>query len=164
MRNTLALILTLGAASPALAASGPFFSLGNTDFVVLLGFIVFIAVLFYFKVPGMIGGHWTTVPLASSPNWTKPAPCMKKPAAFWRRTSASSAKYRVRRMPSLQPPRKTRHWLQNRPRSIWRNPSHVVWRRHRIRSPLPKHRQSKKSATRQCQLPYRQPARCWPSR
>ena len=30
--------------------------MGNTDFVVLLGFIVFIAVLFYFKVPGMIGG------------------------------------------------------------------------------------------------------------
>ncbi len=56
MRNTLALILTFGAASPALAASGPFFSLGNTDFVVTLGFIVFIAVLFYFKVPGMIGG------------------------------------------------------------------------------------------------------------
>lgn len=43
-------------ASPAFAASGPFFSLGNTDFVVLLGFIVFIAVLIYFKVPGMIGG------------------------------------------------------------------------------------------------------------
>ncbi|CUK16090.1 F-type ATPase subunit b [Ruegeria denitrificans] len=56
MRNTLALILTVGAASPALAASGPFFSLGNTDFVVTLGFLVFIAVLFYFKVPGMIGG------------------------------------------------------------------------------------------------------------
>ena len=56
MRNTLALILTFGAASPALAASGPFFSLANTDFVVTLGFIVFIAVLFYFKVPGMIGG------------------------------------------------------------------------------------------------------------
>ncbi len=56
MRSTLALILTFGAASPAFAAKGPFFSLGNTDFVVLLGFIVFIAVLFYFKVPGMIGG------------------------------------------------------------------------------------------------------------
>ncbi|WP_170575533.1 F0F1 ATP synthase subunit B [Ruegeria atlantica] len=56
MRNTLALVLTLGAANPALAASGPFFSLGNTDFVVTLGFLVFIAVLFYFKVPGMIGG------------------------------------------------------------------------------------------------------------
>ncbi len=56
MRNTLALILTFGTASPAFAAKGPFFSLGNTDFVVLLGFIVFIAVLFYFKVPGMIGG------------------------------------------------------------------------------------------------------------
>ncbi|MEY8840521.1 F0F1 ATP synthase subunit B, partial [Cribrihabitans sp. XS_ASV171] len=49
------LILGAGFASPALAASGPFFSLGNTDFIVLLGFIVFIAVLVYFKVPGMIG-------------------------------------------------------------------------------------------------------------
>lgn len=43
-------------ASPAMAASGPFFSLGNTDFVVLIAFIVFIGVLVYFKVPGMIGG------------------------------------------------------------------------------------------------------------
>ncbi|KAJ54681.1 ATP F0F1 synthase subunit B [Actibacterium mucosum KCTC 23349] len=43
-------------ASPAFAASGPFFSLGNTDFVVLIAFILFIAVLVYFKVPGMIGG------------------------------------------------------------------------------------------------------------
>jgi len=50
---TLALIT---AASPALAASGPFFSLKNTDFVVLLAFIVFIGVLIYFKVPGLIGG------------------------------------------------------------------------------------------------------------
>ncbi len=54
MRNILAFILAAGFASPALAASGPFFSLGNTDFVVLLGFILFIAVLVYFKVPGMI--------------------------------------------------------------------------------------------------------------
>ena len=44
------------AASPALAASGPFFSLANTDFVVLLGFLLFLAVLVYFKVPGMLGG------------------------------------------------------------------------------------------------------------
>ena len=43
-------------ATPALAASGPFFSLGNTDFVVTLGFIVFIGILFYFKVPSMLGG------------------------------------------------------------------------------------------------------------
>ena len=43
-------------ASPAMAASGPFFSLGNTDFVVLIAFIVFIGVLVYFKVPGMLGG------------------------------------------------------------------------------------------------------------
>ncbi|MFV0245008.1 MAG: F0F1 ATP synthase subunit B [Qingshengfaniella sp.] len=50
---TLALILC---ASPALAASGPFFSLHNTNFVVLLAFLLFIAILVYFKVPGMIGG------------------------------------------------------------------------------------------------------------
>lgn len=43
-------------ATPALAAKGPFFSLGNTDFVVLLGFLLFIAVLIYFKVPGILGG------------------------------------------------------------------------------------------------------------
>lgn len=56
MRNILALVLTAGFASPALAASGPFFSLKNTDFVVTIAFLVFVAVLFYFKVPSMIGG------------------------------------------------------------------------------------------------------------
>ncbi|WP_425046657.1 F0F1 ATP synthase subunit B [Primorskyibacter sp. S87] len=56
MRNTLALVLTFAAASPALAASGPFFSLKNTDFVVLLAFLLFLGVLVYFKVPKMIGG------------------------------------------------------------------------------------------------------------
>lgn len=49
----LALMVT---AQPALAASGPFFSLGNTNFIVLLGFLLFIAVLFYFGVPGILGG------------------------------------------------------------------------------------------------------------
>ncbi|MBV7394958.1 F0F1 ATP synthase subunit B [Mameliella sediminis] len=44
------------AATPAAAASGPFFSLHNTDFVVTLGFLLFIAVLVYFKVPGMLAG------------------------------------------------------------------------------------------------------------
>lgn len=43
-------------ASPAFAASGPFFSLANTDFVVLLAFLLFIGVLLYMKVPGMLGG------------------------------------------------------------------------------------------------------------
>ncbi|MDW3183242.1 F0F1 ATP synthase subunit B [Roseobacter sp.] len=49
-------LLALLAAGPAAAASGPFFSLKNTDFVVLLGLIVFVAILIYFKVPSMIGG------------------------------------------------------------------------------------------------------------
>jgi F-type H+-transporting ATPase subunit b len=43
-------------ASPALAASGPFFSLSNTNFVVLLGFIAFVALLVYLKVPAKLTG------------------------------------------------------------------------------------------------------------
>ncbi|MBE0453368.1 MAG: F0F1 ATP synthase subunit B [Roseovarius sp.] len=43
------------AASPALAAGGPFLSLGNTDFVVLLAFLIFVGVLVYLKVPGLLG-------------------------------------------------------------------------------------------------------------
>jgi len=42
--------------APAFAASGPFFSLGNSDFVVLVSFITFVAVLVYLKVPGKITG------------------------------------------------------------------------------------------------------------
>jgi len=44
------------AASPAWAASGPFVSLHNTNFIVTLAFLVFIGVLIYFKVPGRLGG------------------------------------------------------------------------------------------------------------
>ncbi|MDV7142502.1 F0F1 ATP synthase subunit B [Tropicimonas sp. TH_r6] len=55
MRKLILSAALSGAAAPAFAASGPFFSLGNTDFVVLIAFIVFIGVLVYFKVPGMLG-------------------------------------------------------------------------------------------------------------
>lgn len=57
MRKLLTLAL-IGSASatPALAATGPFFSLTNTNFIVLLAFLLFIAILIYFKVPGMLGG------------------------------------------------------------------------------------------------------------
>lgn len=43
-------------ATPALAASGPFFSLGNTNFVVLIAFLIFVGILVYYKVPGLVGG------------------------------------------------------------------------------------------------------------
>ncbi|GAA6209043.1 F0F1 ATP synthase subunit B [Cognatishimia sp. WU-CL00825] len=52
----LATLLTLTAATPAFAASGPFFSLGNTDFIVLMAFILFVLVLLKFKVPSMLSG------------------------------------------------------------------------------------------------------------
>lgn len=57
MRKTIALVLAATlTATPALAASGPFFSLRNTDFVVLVAFLVFLGVLAYFKVPALLSG------------------------------------------------------------------------------------------------------------
>ena len=41
--------------SPAFAAGDVFFSLRNTDFIVLLAFLLFVGVLIYFKVPKMMG-------------------------------------------------------------------------------------------------------------
>ncbi len=56
MRLTLTALFAL-AASPALAAGDkPFFSLANTDFVVVIAFVIFIGILVYFKVPGLVGG------------------------------------------------------------------------------------------------------------
>lgn len=52
----LSVLFALLSASPALAASGPFISLQNTDFIVLLGFLVFIGILLYFRVPKILGG------------------------------------------------------------------------------------------------------------
>lgn len=52
----IATLFALGAATPALAADGPLFSLANTDFIVLLAFIAFIALIIYFKVPGRVMG------------------------------------------------------------------------------------------------------------
>lgn len=51
----LSILLTL-TASPAMAASGPFFSLQNTNFVVLIAFLCFIGILIYMKVPAKITG------------------------------------------------------------------------------------------------------------
>lgn len=57
MKLRLALITTL-AAGPALAAppGTPFFSLYNTDIVVAIGFVLFVGILVYFKVPTIITG------------------------------------------------------------------------------------------------------------
>jgi len=49
----LSVLLAL-AASPSFAASGPFFSLFNTNFVVLISFLAFVALLVYLRVPGKL--------------------------------------------------------------------------------------------------------------
>jgi F-type H+-transporting ATPase subunit b len=62
MRSTIVLTASLATALPVHAAEEgyapgyDFTSLYNTDFVVLLGFLVFLAILFYFNVPAMLGG------------------------------------------------------------------------------------------------------------
>lgn len=43
-------------AQPAFAATGPFFSLRNTDFVVMVAFLIFVGVLLYFGVPKLLAG------------------------------------------------------------------------------------------------------------
>ena len=55
--HRLAPLAALPIATPALAADDkPFFSLANTDFVVLIGFLIFIGILVYFRIPSLIGG------------------------------------------------------------------------------------------------------------
>ena len=55
MRISLVTLAMMLAATPTLAAGDAFLSLSNTDFVVLIAFVLFIGVLVYFKVPGLIG-------------------------------------------------------------------------------------------------------------
>ncbi len=55
MKKLLLTTAALLAASPAFAASGPFFSLGNTDFIVLIAFLIFVGILLYAGVPGLLG-------------------------------------------------------------------------------------------------------------
>jgi F-type H+-transporting ATPase subunit b len=54
MRFALTIAATVTAA-PAFAASGPFVSLGNTDFVVLVAFLIFVGIVLWMKVPGKVG-------------------------------------------------------------------------------------------------------------
>lgn len=54
MKYLTAALMTV-VASPAFAATGPFISLRNTNFIVLLAFLLFIGILVYFKVPSKIG-------------------------------------------------------------------------------------------------------------
>lgn len=52
----LAAVFALGATPAAAASEYGFVSLQNTDFIVLISFLIFLGVLIYFKVPGMISG------------------------------------------------------------------------------------------------------------
>ncbi|MDE4192369.1 F0F1 ATP synthase subunit B [Phaeobacter gallaeciensis] len=57
MRTVLAIALTFGATSPAFAASGPFLSMSNTNFVVLIAFLLFVGILLFVKVPSLLGSQ-----------------------------------------------------------------------------------------------------------
>lgn len=49
-------VLFAVAATPVFANEGPFISMKNPEFVVIIGFLLFIALLTYLKVPGLLGG------------------------------------------------------------------------------------------------------------
>ncbi|MDO6588796.1 F0F1 ATP synthase subunit B [Loktanella sp. D2R18] len=57
MRFIFTALLALSA-SPALAAGGEygFFSLRNTDFVVIIAFLILVGIMLYLKVPSSVGG------------------------------------------------------------------------------------------------------------
>lgn len=61
MKKTLlsAALLALAAVPAAAATYNPFaaefYKLTNTNFIVLIAFLIFLGILYYFKVPGMIG-------------------------------------------------------------------------------------------------------------
>lgn len=64
MKHAMTLLLSL-AATPAMAADEAGYSaphglfqpsMGNTDFVVLIGFLLFVAIIFYFNVPALLLG------------------------------------------------------------------------------------------------------------
>lgn len=56
MKRLIAIALLGLSAGPAAAATGPFFSLHNTNFIVLLAFLLFCGIVAYFKVPSILGG------------------------------------------------------------------------------------------------------------
>ena len=53
--NKLILIAAALMTSPAFAASGPFLSLHNTNFIVLIAFVLFVVILLVAKVPAKLG-------------------------------------------------------------------------------------------------------------
>ncbi|WP_158965316.1 F0F1 ATP synthase subunit B [Chachezhania sediminis] len=56
LRTALGAVAALAVTSgPALAASGPFFSLSNTNFIVLLAFLIFVGIILYVGVPKIVG-------------------------------------------------------------------------------------------------------------
>ncbi len=83
IKQTLTVAGLMALSSPALAAKVPSFSFANTDFVVLLAFIIFLGILVYFKVPGMLSKMLDDRSRAFSRNWTKRAPCAKRRRPFW---------------------------------------------------------------------------------
>ncbi len=56
MKHLLLALALIALPVVAQAAPGPFFSLRNADFVVTIGFVVFIGLLLYLRIPRLLGG------------------------------------------------------------------------------------------------------------
>lgn len=138
MKQLIATLTAMVAASPALAATGPFLSLGNTNFVVMLAFILFIALLVYLKVPGKIGEM-----LDKRADGIKSE--LDEARALREEAQTLLASYERKQkevqdqptgswpMPRPKPPKPP-----SRPRRIWKCPSSAGSRPPRSRSPRPR--------------------------
>jgi F-type H+-transporting ATPase subunit b len=121
MKYISALLLTV-VASPAFAASGPFFSLYNTNFVVMVAFIGFVALVLYLGVPKMLGQDaWTTARMVFAQNWKKRVRCAKRRRLCWRLMRKSKLKSK-RKPTGLWRPRESRPLQRlSRPRLTSKN-------------------------------------------
>ena len=123
---------------PQLARS---FSLQNTNFVVLVAFILFIAVLFYFKVPGMIGAMLDKRADGIRTELEE-ARALREEAqtllASYERKQKEVQEQADRIVAAAKEEARAR---PNRRATIWPNPWSAVWRQPKTRLRRPKRRQ-----------------------
>jgi hypothetical protein len=129
-------------AGPAMAAgkspfSAEFYSLKNTDFVVLIAFLLFIGVLMYLKVPAKLGGlldkraEGIQAELDEARKLREEAQSVL--ASYERKAREVTRPSRSSNMPRRKPGRR-----RTRPRSTSRTPLRVACRPQRTGSPRPK--------------------------
>ena len=148
--KALALLLTVSA-QPALAASGPFFSLGNTDFVVLLGFLLFIGVLLYFKIPALLGGLLDKRAEGIRDELDEAKALREEAQTLLASYERKQKEVQEQADRIVEAAKKTQYLLRIRRKRISKPPSRAALQQRRTNWPLPKRVRSKKCVTQPSQ-------------